>query len=157
MLAEVAHAESFPALGQEFCDGIASSFPEFESFNLFQAPWSQVKKFLFFPGFLDDYTEMVADLFSSGAFRRMPYDFVLERVAILTCLRIFCCPVDDLSGLLHTIFNELLFLRISVRGISATPASTAPTIPIDHRVINQVELFSRPWHPLLPSIRLLLE
>jgi hypothetical protein len=157
MFAEVAHVEVIQTLSQEISYTIASAFPEFESFNLLEAPWIQIKKFILTSGFLDDYTEMVSELFTSGAYKNMPAGFVLEKVAILTCLRIFNCPVDDVECLLQSIFNELLFLRVSVRGIPETTTAAATNIPTEQRVINQVALFSHPWHPIIPSIRLLLE
>ncbi len=150
MLAELASVSEL--VGQDVLDSFSSSFTDFESFNLLEAPWSQIKKFVFFPGLLDDYTKMVSDLFSSGAHQNMPAEFVLERVAILTCLRIFNCPVDDLPCLLQNLYNELFYLRISVRGIPLSASNTNT-----HRVINQLDLFNQPWHPILQNIRLLLE
>lgn len=163
IVSRMSEEEIINTLGHEVADAV-TAHSDLESFNLVRAPWRQVRKFVFFPGFLDDYTVMVSELFTSGAYKAMPPEECLERVAILTCLRIFNCPVDDLPGLLQNIYNELLYLRISVRGIpvssvvgDGTSSSSSSSLKPEDRVINQVDMFTRPWHPLLQSIRLFLE
>lgn len=122
-----------------------------------EAKWKDIQYMITFPNFIHDYIRMAYTIVLNPTASR---NDKLEKLAIITALKIFSAPKSHLSVCIRECFAEILAVRTMSSGIKVGGEAVASSLASqdEESILNVAELYraKEPLDYLLVSIKMML-
>lgn len=120
-----------------------------------ETKWEDIRSMITFPNFTHDYIRTAYTIILNPTANR---DDKLEKLAIITALKIFSTPKSHLSVCIRECFTEILAVRTMSSGIKVGGEASTLASLNEKSILNMAELYraKEPLDYLLVSIKMML-